>query len=1315
MKREGTIGVATFLAIAAVVGVSLQTGPKQTEIGRTDRTVEAKRSNGSINNNDSHHVRGGCAGVLEQLEDLLAIENLPPPEECFEPNDVHHDKPPESLSEKTAGLKFVIALMPDPVHTHSSTIFDQFASAIQEGAQDEKYDFDSSWLPWNDEESSHPLLADEKVANREKEFEESQPGIILFRKTVVCADGMEQPNCKKEASRSYGEGLVVFVVGEEATHGIHKEQFENALEWIAWLQSKNDTQVKNLAILGPTFSGSFPSLAQVLMDPRTAKHLDLGHPSDVQRLAIYSGSASSGDSAQSFQNTFEGQIVFHSFVQSDEEILGRFCKYIAAEQPGFDTGRFAIISEDETAYGGAVREPKSKAIDIAAEEDKKAKPICREKALKLYYPRDISSLRGAYQTKSLFDVGASSQAGDTQRRNLPTDLADPTGKVHDSIRSYAGNQTPLAQEAYLMEIVAALRELHARYIVLRSSNPLDQLFLANFLRRSYPDGRIVLFAPDLMFIRERGSTGLSGAMTLSTYPLFPLERDWTEHQSLPAADRTFSSDTTEGTYVAFRLLLSDGSQNLRDRNPGTETKDSLCHVLEDKDPKKRTIFVPPVYCNDDPPIPDYSPPFWTLPNQCGEMETPRKTGDPSKEPDKGNASNTAKIANVANTGKECPYLGPATWLSVIGVNRFWPLASLTRDTPNAPDVRWRATKLAEGRKDDPGGRPEMPLGMKLFFFALAGFSAFHAWCCWSGSYTAKPVFRAHFASTGDGDHRWLVFGGSCCVAFIAIVAGWGSGVFSVPAAGLDYPWFALCWVAFAWLMAWGSVLAHSHTLRKLAKDLANAPPSSPMLPRMTDKDFTTWNYRAFVIFVGVTALFYLFFILPVQWKLLPENRVLTYWRAMHLTSGVSPLVPIFSVLIGLYLSFWFTLHGLALFGPDRPCLPEKERLVLVDKKKSKKYFLTMFSQEDAAARIEQAAIPFSRKVFAVVASLSLLFVGAAFGMAAGIPVRSLGTHSYSIIFLLWLSVCSSLSIVEAWRLYHLWDELRRLLAFLDRTPLRRTLAALRGFSWGSVWKMSGNVLEVRYRVISRQMECMNHTIATLQEFLETSDDPGARDSLAALLRMRRAGMKFADWYSANYLNSSVGDLTRFTEFQKRIAAASGTLLARALVPAWRLEEKSLLVAPTKDESEETAPGVPPRAEDAHIGNAEEFVCLNYLGFIQNVLGRLRTMAMTIIVLFLATACAMSSYPFDPRQALSAVLAVLFVIGGVVIVKVYADMHRDATLSHVTNTKPGELGSEFWFKIVGFGFAPLIGLMTRIFPGITDFIFAWLQPGISSLK
>jgi hypothetical protein len=926
-------------------------------------------------------------------------------------------------------------------------------------------------------------------------------------------------------------------------------------------------------------------------------------------------------------------------------------------------------------------------------ESGSVKENCSGKALRLYYPRDISALRGAYQTKSLFDVGTSPPPGDTQRRSLPTDLADPTGKVHDSIRSYGGNQTPLAQEAILLQIIAALRELNARYILLRSSNTLDQLFLTNFLRRGYPDGRIVIFGSDLMFIRERGATGLSGTMTLSTYPLFPLERDWTEHQSLPAADRVFSSDTTEGTYVAFRLLLND-----RRLNNGKPDPDR-CHVLEgrkgagkDEAQDQDAIFVPPVSCSTDPPIPDYSAPFWTLHDQCGEMTD----------------KNAEKIANK---GDLCGYPGPATWLSVIGANRSWPMASLTQDTPTVPPVDRRTTVRADDRKAEPGGRPQMPLGMKVFLTMLLGFSLFHASCCWFGSYTAKPAFRAHFASTGDWRHILLVFSGSCCVAFLAIVTGWGCGVFSSPVTGLTYPWGALCCVSLVGVMAWVAILLSNRTAWKLSQDLTNGP----KVPRMTKRDLTTWNYRASGLFVGAIGLFGLVFVVPIEHMLLTENRILTYWRAMHLTSGVSPIVPVLLVLAGIYLSFWFTLHGLALFGPDRPCLPSKECLALKDPAGNNRDFLRMFSQEDAAAGIEQAAMPLNGKIVPLGVGLFALFLAGARWIAGGVPVRSLGARNYAIIFLVLLDICCTLAIVETWRLCQVWEELRRLLAFLDRLPLRRTLAALRGFSWGGVWKMSGNVLEVRYKVISRQMECMNHTIASLEEIVKTSFDPGTQDSLKALTNMRNAGTTFAGWYSTNYANSRAGDLNSFSKFQESIASASGTLLAKLLVPAWKSEEESLVVGITKDEKDDAAQNRPPQAKEKHIQNAEEFVCLNYLGFIQNILGRLRTMAVTITLLLIVSTVATSTYPFDPQQALSAVLIVLFVIVGVVIVKVYADMHRDATLSHVTNTKPGELGTEFWFKILGFGFAPLIGLMTRIFPSMTDFIFSWLQPGISSLK
>jgi hypothetical protein len=88
---------------------------------------------------------------------------------------------------------------------------------------------------------------------------------------------------------------------------------------------------------------------------------------------------------------------------------------------------------------------------------------------------------------------------------------------------------------------------------------------------------------------------------------------------------------------------------------------------------------------------------------------------------------------------------------------------------------------------------------------------------------------------------------------------------------------------------------------------------------------------------------------------------------------------------------------------------------------------------------------------------------------------------------------------------------------------------------------------------------------------------------------------------------------------------------------------------------------------------------------------------------LPSADELSTYPFDPRQVLSGIL-IAFIVLGIAVVKVYAEMHRDATLSYVTNTKPGTLDPEFWFKVLAFGLAPLAGLLTRVFPQNQRFHF-----------
>jgi len=44
----------------------------------------------------------------------------------------------------------------------------------------------------------------------------------------------------------------------------------------------------------------------------------------------------------------------------------------------------------------------------------------------------------------------------------------------------------------------------------------------------------------------------------------------------------------------------------------------------------------------------------------------------------------------------------------------------------------------------------------------------------------QACISSHFASTGDWRHTLLVFSGSCCVAFLAIVAAWAAVCFLFP-------------------------------------------------------------------------------------------------------------------------------------------------------------------------------------------------------------------------------------------------------------------------------------------------------------------------------------------------------------------------------------------------------------------------------------------------------------------------------------------------------------------------------------------------------
>src|ERR1700722_13132717 len=97
---------------------------------------------------------GNCKGICpakelsELIEDYFRAEpgrdesylathwNVPQPEQVY--------------------MKFVIASLPDPVHTHMALLFDRGIETIQRAAQASGYLFSRAWMPWDIASHSDP-------------------------------------------------------------------------------------------------------------------------------------------------------------------------------------------------------------------------------------------------------------------------------------------------------------------------------------------------------------------------------------------------------------------------------------------------------------------------------------------------------------------------------------------------------------------------------------------------------------------------------------------------------------------------------------------------------------------------------------------------------------------------------------------------------------------------------------------------------------------------------------------------------------------------------------------------------------------------------------------------------------------------------------------------------------------------------------------------------------------------------------------------------------------------------------------------------
>ena len=150
----------------------------------------------------------------------------------------------------------LIAIAPDPAHTHLSLFFDRTMEALEKGAQNAGFLYERSWLPWDPQ--THPESDNFLLREGEKQWrqiQESEPGILIFRKS---------------GDARWGK-LIVLVVGEQPTGGVNPQQFKSAIRYVTELMSgvsnssaDEESALNTLRIIGPTFSGSLISLQDLL-------------------------------------------------------------------------------------------------------------------------------------------------------------------------------------------------------------------------------------------------------------------------------------------------------------------------------------------------------------------------------------------------------------------------------------------------------------------------------------------------------------------------------------------------------------------------------------------------------------------------------------------------------------------------------------------------------------------------------------------------------------------------------------------------------------------------------------------------------------------------------------------------------------------------------------------------------------------------------------------------------------------------------------------------------------------------------------------
>jgi hypothetical protein len=1274
-------------------------------------------------------------------------------------------------------IHLIIAAVRDPIHSHLALEFDRDVDALVQAAGDNGYVPSYYWLPWK--RQTGQSRADEATGTEsldEDSRREQQPGMIIFKYVPAVPD----PKAKEDPGNGYSKVIYVFLVGETPTLGIDGEQLKNAFRYEGQLaenaQNSNPheplykvsfsmSEGNRLDMIGPNSSGSAASMREAIklgrediedLTDKDLTHKDLAHKDLAHKdlahkdlahkdlthkdlthktFAVEVAGTTSTELASYLMNESLGSDpapTYHSF--GDEFENGQIKDLLTSA--GYNVREAAILVEDSTAFGAA---------NAPVPENSGAANALRDKDdfLRIRFPREISLLRNAHTDDS---ESREAQSDTVASPFLHLSLKDPGAT--DSVPQFSPEHTPLSQEAQLMAIGRQLVNDRIKFIVIVSSNVLDQLFLAQFLHRACPDARLVFLGADMLFERETENAPFIGSITITPYSLLgPVSS-----QGIRGEARIFADSNTEAFYNASSFIFWDGQ--------GRPSLANYRNPLDPSGPLRASLWATAIGRDGYYPLAivnDCAKMFQTT--DCSSEQTPAP-GQPTPPPSNsvhsqlsffGKLLQMVQFSGQHYEGRPYRYPALSWYVLCIVITMLCVVHSFAVSFPNYWSSATRDLAIPQGDKRHLRAMYIHIGSVMLFCMAFV---------------TAYPLFPAFRVIHPN----WSTARYSLITIFAAIAA------FSLT---LRKTWRFLNWHDVSAFIDEGS-----STLQKLRIKF--------------DKNLPWFFNRLAFVALGVIVIVWAYICHTEKVEGVPNHVGFFFsYRCLHPGSGVSPVVPILLVLLGWYIWAVFQTLRLRFSTKNRPQLPGQIQgsgpfpIYVSDLDLAQRSGTTDRCLFDNITCLLITRNWFNRLIERYNAWLTpwlfLFYLSVYCLVVFVIRVESLDR-------ILWKSgrwptwyewLLSSLFYplimiaVAGWlRIVLVWGALRQgLLHRLEQFPIRYAFNRLKGTSWMAMMRQGG--LAEQWQDMSRSIESI-HQMCNDTNLLENVREPyrsrmrDVKDKLDAEIRALRKGFPPGERHSSDsnlyfeddpsvppdkykelstfWAEGRIGapeetkagpasgqtktdqsGLDHMYSIEKYFAAFCEALLGGVLLEYW---EKTRTGFVASDEIEElpieahVLPEVeaskgsrnPLQLHASSVGQepkfirvAEEFLAIRYLSLIRAVLVNVRYLMMFVSSVFVLTIVAWNSYPFQPRQWVNEAFTGLMILLGTGIIWVFAQIHRDPILNRITNTKANELGLDFYLRVTMFGAAPVLTWLAYQFPEVGGSILRWIQPSLEVLK